>query len=163
LTQSGGAGTVVTMLTWGDILDRAKKGNLPPPRRDERTEEVWAKVLSPEAFQVLRRHGTERPFSSAMCSVFEPGRYACGGCGEPLFDAARKFDSGTGWPSFTAPLSEPVVSYIADASYGMVRVEVRCAICDGHLGHVFPDGPNEECGLRYCINALALAKKPSPA
>jgi peptide-methionine (R)-S-oxide reductase len=147
------------MLTWAEILKWADGASPPPPRRDERSDSEWASALKPDAFQVLRRHGTERPFSSTMCSIFEPGRYACKGCGEPLFDASRKFDSGTGWPSFTAPLEENLASYIADASHGMVRVEVRCAICDGHLGHVFPDGPRDAGGLRYCINAIALVKE----
>jgi peptide-methionine (R)-S-oxide reductase len=146
------------MLTWTELLRRAHGEAPRPPRRDERTDEEWASVLSRDVYQVLRRHGTERPFSSAMCSSFEPGRYACAGCGEMLFDAARKFDSGTGWPSFTAPLEDELIHYIADTSYGMTRIEVRCAVCDGHLGHVFPDGPPEAGGLRYCINALALAK-----
>jgi peptide-methionine (R)-S-oxide reductase len=146
------------MDAWSEILKRAEQGNIAAPRRDERSEEEWARVLSREAFQVLRHHGTERPFSSEMCSLFAPGRYACAGCGEELFDSARKFESGTGWPSFTDPIADNVILYVADRSYGMVRIEVRCSVCDGHLGHVFPDGPPEASGLRYCINAVALKK-----
>ena len=97
--------------------------------------------------------GTERPFSSEMCSRFEPGRYACACCGTALFDASEKFESGTGWPSFTAPVEDAVVAYVEDRSYGMTV----CAVCDAHLGHVFPDGP-QPTGLRYCINAVALEK-----
>lgn len=147
------------MLSWAEVMRRAAKGNLPPPRRDERANDEWARVLSPEAFHVLRKHGTERPFSSEMCSLFVPGRYGCKACGEPLFDASRKFDSKTGWPSFTEPLADNLISYVLDEGYGMVRIEVRCAVCDGHLGHVFPDGPQEAGGLRYCINALSLDKQ----
>jgi len=147
------------VLNWPEILRRAQKGNPSPPRRDERSEEEWRKALAPEVFAILRRSGTERAFSSEMCSLFEPGRYACGGCGETLFDSESKFDSGTGWPSFTQPAEDNVVSYVGDFSHGMARVETLCAVCDGHLGHVFPDGPSAAGGLRYCMNALSLAKK----
>jgi len=100
---------------------------------------------------------TERAFSSEMCSRFEPGRYACVCCGTLLFDASTKFESGTGWPSFTQPAADDAIAYIVDRSYGMVRVEARCSVCDAHLGHVFPDGP-QPSGLRYCMNAVALEK-----
>lgn len=143
--------------TWRDIERWAKDGGPPPPMRVERTADEWRARLTPEQFQVMRLAGTERPHSSAMCSVFEPGRYHCAGCDTPLFDATHKFDSGTGWPSFTAPITAGVVGYHWDESYGMVRVEAVCAVCDAHLGHVFPDGPPPS-RLRYCINALSLAK-----
>ena len=145
------------MNRWNDILRLAESGNLPPPRRVEKTLGEWREVLSPESFHVTREHGTERAFSSQMCTLFHPGIYACVGCGTRLFDAAGKFDSGTGWPSFTAPVSEDVLAYRADRSYGMVRIEALCNVCDAHLGHVFPDGP-PPTGLRYCMNAVALTK-----
>ena len=145
------------MIHWKDVLDRARNGNLKPGRRVEKSDAEWQRVLSPEVFYVTRQHGTERPFSSEMCSLFEPGRYACTCCGELLFDGAEKFESGTGWPSFTQPVEENSVAYIADHSHGMVRIEAVCATCDAHLGHVFPDGP-APTGLRYCMNAVSLKK-----
>ena len=106
---------------------------------------------------MTREKGTERPFSSPMCSLFEPGRYACVCCGTLLFDSEEKFESGTGWPSFVQPIEESAVAYHADRSHGMYRVETTCNTCGAHLGHVFPDGPRPS-GLRYCINAVALDK-----
>jgi peptide-methionine (R)-S-oxide reductase len=150
------------MLTWPEILNRAQKGNLPAPRRVERSEEEWKQALNSDVYAILRQHGTERPFSSEMCSLFEPGRYACAGCGEVLFDSESKFESGTGWPSFTQPVADNVIAYLGDFSRGMARVETLCAVCDGHLGHVFPDGPKTQGGLRFCMNALALAKVSAP-
>lgn len=148
------------MLRWDDLLACARSGNPAPPRRVERTDDEWRDLLTPEQYHVARRKGTEPPFSSALCSLFEPGRYACVCCGEPLFDAREKFESGTGWPSFTQPVRPDVVAYVADHSHGMTRIETICNVCDAHLGHVFPDGPPPG-GLRYCINAVALAKLPS--
>ena len=145
------------VLRWGQVLDIAKRGNVPPPRRVEKSDADWRKQLTPEQYQVTRQKGTERPFSSEMCALFEPGRYNCVCCGTPLFDAGTKFDSGTGWPSFTAPLTPDVVAYHVDSSHGMQRVETLCNVCDAHLGHVFPDGPPPS-GLRFCINALSLRK-----
>lgn len=145
------------MLTWNDILDFVRGGQPGPPRRVVKDPEEWRSLLEPEVFQVTRMKGTERPFSSDLCSRFEPGRYGCACCGTELFDATEKFDSGTGWPSFTQPLSPRTVGHHADYSHGMTRVETTCAVCDAHLGHVFPDGPPPG-GLRYCINALALQK-----
>lgn len=142
---------------WLAILDRVRRGHPPPPRRVERSEAEWRESLRAEVFMVTRRGGTERPFSSSMCGLFEPGRYACACCGTPLFDATTKFDSGTGWPSFTAPVEDTVVAHHLDESHGMVRIEATCAVCDAHLGHVFPDGP-PPTGVRYCINALSLRK-----
>jgi peptide-methionine (R)-S-oxide reductase len=145
------------VLTWTGVLNLISSGNPPAPRRVERTEAEWRAALAPDQYQVTREHGTERPFSSAMCSLFEPGRYACVCCGTLLFDSAAKFESGTGWPSFSQPIADNVIAYIGDRSYGMVRVETTCNVCDAHLGHVFPDGPAPS-GLRYCMNAVALRK-----
>ena len=145
------------MLTWTDVLERARHGGPPAPRRLERSDAEWQAQLTPAQYHVTRQHGTERAFSSEMCSRFEPGRYACVCCDTLLFDAATKFESGTGWPSFTQPADEAVITYHLDNAYGMVRVETLCAVCDAHLGHVFPDGPAPS-GLRYCMNAVALRK-----
>jgi peptide-methionine (R)-S-oxide reductase len=145
------------MIQWNEVLSLAKDGNPAPPRRDERTPEQWRAQLEPEQYVVTRESGTERPHSSPMCAIFEPGRYECICCGTTLFDADTKFDSGTGWPSFTAPLTDNVVAYTLDNSYGMERIEATCNVCDAHLGHVFPDGPAPS-GLRYCINAVSLRK-----
>ena len=145
------------MLNWPDVLSLAATGSPDPGRRVQRSDAEWRALLTPDEYQVTRLKGTERPFSSAMCSLFEPGRYACRCCETPLFDAEEKFDSGTGWPSFTQPVSSEVVAYHVDRSHGMTRVEVNCNVCDAHLGHVFPDGPKPS-GLRYCINALSLKK-----
>lgn len=145
------------MLTWQDVLRLAEHGNPQPDAVIEKTDAEWRSHLSPEQYQILRGKGTEQPFSSAMCHLFEPGRYACAGCGAPLFDAEEKFDSGTGWPSFTQPIKENAIAYHVDDSFAMRRVETTCNSCGGHLGHVFPDGPAPS-GLRYCINALSLRK-----
>ena len=145
---------------WATVLDWARKGNIAPPRRVEKSDEEWRALLTDAQYHVARGKGTERPFESEMCSLFEPGRYECVCCGTPLFDATTKFESGSGWPSFTAPLTPGVVGYVLDQSHGMVRVEATCQVCDAHLGHVFPDGP-EPTGLRYCINAVSLRKSAS--
>ena len=143
------------MLRWIDIIKFATQGNPAPDRRDDRSEAEWEKILTTPQFEVTRLKGTERPFSSEMCGLFEPGKYACVCCGTLLFDAGEKFESGTGWPSFTQPIKENAVAYHRDDSHGMRRVEALCNTCDAHLGHVFLDGP-EPGGLRYCINALSL-------
>lgn len=145
------------MLKWNDVLRLARDGNSAPPRRVEKTDAQWRAQLSQDAYQVTRHAGTERAFSSEMCSRFEPGRYACVCCDTLLFDAGQKFESHTGWPSFTQPVDPAVIAYHADHSYGMTRVETLCSVCDAHLGHVFPDGPPPS-GLRYCMNAVALRK-----
>jgi peptide-methionine (R)-S-oxide reductase len=145
------------MIKWADIIRYTNKGNPVPEKRIEKTPEEWKQILTPEEFQVTRLKGTERSFSSELCSLFDPGIYECKCCGTLLFDASEKFESGTGWPSFTQPLKENAIAYHADKSYGMIRVEVVCNTCDAHLGHVFPDGP-EPSGLRYCINAISLSK-----
>ncbi len=148
------------MLKWQDVLRIARDGNPETERKVTKTETEWRAQLTPEQYAVTRQQGTERPFSSALCSLFEPGLYACVCCDELLFDASEKFESGTGWPSFTQPLTENAIAYHADESYGMVRVETVCNVCAAHLGHVFPDGPAPS-GLRYCMNAAALKKANS--
>jgi methionine-R-sulfoxide reductase len=145
------------LLTWRGVLELAKNGNPAPPRRLELSEAQWRERLTPEQYHVTRDKGTERAHSSAMCALFEPGRYCCVGCGTELFDAAAKFDSGSGWPSFGQAIAPGLVAYHADLSHGMRRIETTCNVCDAHLGHVFPDGPAPS-GLRYCINALALVR-----
>ncbi|MFV1884343.1 MAG: peptide-methionine (R)-S-oxide reductase MsrB [Balneola sp.] len=148
------------MIDWKDVLQFAKNGNPEPDKRVEKTPEEWKKQLTDEQYAVTRLKGTERPFSSEMCSRFEPGEYACICCDTLLFDSNTKFESHTGWPSFTQPVKENAVSYEGDYSHGMVRVEILCNTCDAHLGHVFPDGP-EPSGLRYCTNAVSLRKVES--
>ena len=121
----------------------------------KRSDAEWKKVLSPEEYEVLRRKGTERAFTGKYYNSREKGVYRCAGCGNPLFDSETKFDSGTGWPSYYQPVSEDAVETEQDKSHGMIRTEVLCARCGGHLGHVFPDGP-EPTGQRYCINSISL-------
>jgi len=120
------------------------------------TDEEWLEKLGPEKFHILRQAGTERAFTGEYESNKAPGMYKCAGCGAPLFSSETKYNSGSGWPSYTAPIASDAVDEHTDMSHGMVRTEVRCAKCEGHLGHVFPDGPREAGGLRYCINSASL-------
>ncbi|WP_425234589.1 peptide-methionine (R)-S-oxide reductase MsrB [Ulvibacterium sp.] len=143
------------MLNWKDIIHFSIKGNPKPDRRVEKTESEWRELLSPEQFRITRKKGTEAPHTGEFCSIYEAGKYNCICCDTPLFDSTIKFDSGTGWPSFTQPIKENAIKYERDSSYGMIRVEVMCNTCDAHLGHVFPDGP-EPSGLRYCINSESM-------
>ena len=123
--------------------------------RIEHSDAEWRKLLTPEQYHVLREHGTERAFSGAYYASHGPATYLCAGCNQALFRSNEKYDSGTGWPSFYAPADPAAVETSQDDSHGMVRVEVHCARCGGHLGHVFRDGPHPT-GLRYCINSAAL-------
>lgn len=145
------------MLTWQDVLKYANTGNPEPKNRVEKTAEQWQQELDPEVFYITRNKGTERPFSSGSCTVFEAGDYHCACCNNLLFSGDEKFNSGTGWPSFTKPAYLESIAYIGDNSHGMQRVEIVCNVCDAHLGHVFPDGP-PPTGLRYCVNSLSMTK-----
>lgn len=128
----------------------------------ERSEEEWAEALTPARYEVLRRKGTEPAGTGEYTYNKATGMYVCGGCGAALFASDTKFDSGSGWPSFWEPAIAEAVETHDDLSHGMRRIEVTCAACGGHLGHVFPDGPNPT-GLRYCINSLALDFEPEPS
>ena len=130
-------------------------------RRVEKSEAEWLEQLGSERYTVCRQKGTERAWSGEYHDCKEEGIYRCACCGEPLFDSETKYDSGSGWPSFWAPIDPESVSEFSDTSHGMIRTEVVCAVCDGHLGHVFPDGP-DPTGRRYCINSVSLTLDPKP-
>lgn len=143
------------MINWNNILTYAKKGNLDPDFKIEKTKEEWRQVLTEEQYRITREKGTERAGSGAFCESYEEGIYSCICCNTKLFDSTIKFNSSSGWPSFTQPYKLNAISYIRDVSFGMERVEVLCNTCDAHLGHVFPDGP-EPSGLRYCVNSESI-------
>ena len=125
------------------------------PEKVVRPDAEWRERLTEEQYRVLRQKGTEAPFTGEYDHVFEPGTYRCAGCGAELFESDAKYDSGCGWPAFSRPAGEDAVEEESDRTFGMVRTEVMCANCGGHLGHVFPDGPHPT-GLRYCINSASL-------
>jgi peptide-methionine (R)-S-oxide reductase len=125
-----------------------------------KTDAEWRQQLTPEQYRVMRQHGTERPFTGPGLNEKRPGLFRCAGCGAPLFSSDTKYESGTGWPSFWAPAKPDAVAEHEDRAWFMRRTEVRCAACEAHLGHVFPDGP-KPTGLRYCMNGTALAFEPA--
>ncbi len=149
-------------------LESTARGAGPPPAvtnwnmkdKVQKSEDVWARELTPEQFRVLRKEGTERAFTGAYWNNHEPGVYRCAGCGLDLFSSEAKFDSGTGWPSFWQPIESGHIETQTDRKFFMSRTEVRCPRCGGHLGHVFDDGP-APTGLRYCINSAALTFEPA--
>jgi peptide-methionine (R)-S-oxide reductase len=121
-----------------------------------KTDEEWRKQLTPEQYTVLRQKGTERPFTGKFEDHYEPGIYTCAACGNELFQSTTKFDAGCGWPSFYEALDKTKIIEKLDKSHGMMRMEIMCAKCGGHLGHVFNDGPQDKTGLRYCVNSVSL-------
>jgi peptide-methionine (R)-S-oxide reductase len=143
------------MITWKNIIGFSVKGNPIPRKRVEKSDSEWKEILTPEQYRITRNKGTESPNSGELCSIHDLGKYNCICCSEPLFDSTIKYESSSGWPSFTQPIEENAIKYYKDVSFGMTRVEVICNTCDAHLGHVFPDGP-EPSGLRYCINSEAM-------
>ena len=156
------AGSVTGLTAWFGVFElgtvEAKADSFPVTH----TDAEWRKRLTPEQYAVLRRAATEQPFSSALLKEDRPGIFACAGCGNGVFSSETKFESGTGWPSFWAPLEDDAIGTLRDTRLGMVRTAVHCAACGGHLGHVFDDGP-KVTGLRYCINGVALTFKPTAA
>lgn len=143
------------MQTWNDIIRLANHGSPAPDKRVEKTDAEWKKELTPEQYHVTREHGTERAFTGEHCESHEAGLYACICCATPLYDSRTKFNSGTGWPSFTQPVKDNALKYKKDTSFGMTRIEVLCNTCDAHQGHAFPDGPPPS-GVRLCINSAAI-------
>lgn len=147
-------------MNWSIVIDHITYANPCPPFRVLKTAEEWKKILTPEQYKITRLRKTERAHTGVLCNVFEDGKYVCANCKTALFDSLKKYNSNSGWPSFTEPIKFDLVKYLKDKSYGMLRVETACNICDAHLGHVFPDGP-QPTGLRYCINSQAISLRKS--
>lgn len=145
----------IKKMNWNDVIRYANNGSPEPDRRVEKTEAEWKAQLTAEQYYITRQKGTERAFTGAYCEAHDPGKYSCICCDNLLFDADLKFESGSGWPSFTEPAKDNAIKYEKDTSHGMVRVEVMCNVCDAHLGHIFPDGP-PPTGLRFCINSASI-------
>lgn len=143
------------MLNWNDVIKFATHGNPSPTRRVEKSAEEWKALLPDEAYRITRQKGTERAHTGELCNTHDAGKYACICCDTELFDSSIKYESGSGWPSFTQPIAVNAIKYEKDTAMGMVRVEVMCNVCDSHLGHVFPDGPAPS-GLRYCVNSASI-------
>ena len=143
------------MMTWSDVIKYADNGSPEPDKKVVKADEEWKAVLTPEQFRITRKRGTETAFSGEYCHAHDVGKYSCVCCNTRLFDSSIKFESSSGWPSFTEPIKGNVIKYGKDSTFGMVRVEVICNICDAHLGHVFPDGPSPT-GLRFCINSESI-------
>jgi peptide-methionine (R)-S-oxide reductase len=139
----------------GDPVKKVADGASPGGRRVIKTDAEWKKTLTPEQYYILREHGTERAFTSPLNDIHAHGTFVCAACKNPLFSSDTKFDSGTGWPSFYKPIAKDAVKEKVDRSYGMARTEIMCSVCDGHLGHVFDDGP-KPTGLRYCMNGAGM-------
>ena len=146
------------MINWNEVIRYASHGSPGPDRRVEKSDDEWKALLTPEQYRITRKKGTEVAFSGEYCHAHDAGKYNCQCCDTPLFDSTIKFDRKSGWPSFTEPIKDNVIKYKKDTSFGMVRVEVMCNVCDAHLGHVFPDGPAPS-GLRYCINSESIKLK----
>lgn len=147
-------------MTWKDVIHFTVHGNPKPDRVVVKTDSEWQSILTASQYKITRLKGTERPNSGELCHIYEAGNYACICCDTPLFDSTEKFDSGSGWPSFTTPIKENSIAYKRDDSFGMIRVEVMCNTCKAHLGHVFPDGPKPS-GLRFCINSESMKLMPN--
>jgi len=146
------------MLNWTNVVKAATHDNPTPDRRVEKSDAEWKAQLTEEQYRVTRAKGTEARFSGEHCTSYDPGIYSCICCDTDLFDSSDKYDSRSGWPSFSEPVKDNAIRYVKDGSLGMVRIETVCNTCDAHLGHVFPDGPKPS-GLRFCINSISLIKK----
>ena len=154
------AGALALAAAVAPVPKSDKKGSKEVIEKIVKTDDEWKKILTPEQFDVLRKHGTERAFTSPLNNVHQKGVFVCAACGLTLYSSDQKFDSGTGWPSFWAPIDPSHIGTSVDRSFFQVRTEVHCARCGGHLGHVFPDGP-PPTGLRYCMNGVAMKFEPA--